>query len=213
MKSTSGQRRVLETLEKTFKSWQSRGYNVVPAGVAYSGGMDSGVLLWGAVQILGRGQVVALWVDHGVRPEAERRAEASLVQQNCLSLDISLKTFGPPSLDLSGQGPEDSFRRFRLGALVQGAKDSGLACLLTAHHADDQAETLLMRLFQGRSWDGLAGIPEIRGPFFRPFLQLSRQELRQAADEIGLMWHEDTSNSGSDYLRNSLRNEILPQIP
>jgi tRNA(Ile)-lysidine synthetase-like protein len=212
MKSISGQRLVLETLERAFKSWQTRGYNVVPAGVAYSGGMDSGVLLWGAVQILGREQVVALWVDHGVRPEAERQAEALLVQENCLSLGIRLKSFGPPNRDLLGQGPEDSFRRFRLEALAQGAQDFGLPCLLTAHHADDQAETLLMRLFQGRSWDGLAGIPEVRGLFFRPFLKLSRQDLRLAADEIGLRWHEDSSNSHTDYLRNSLRNDLLPQI-
>ncbi len=181
-------------------------------GVAYSGGCDSAVLLWAASLVWSAPQVTAIWVDHGVRSLEERQKEASLVQNFCLQRGVALIQKGPPEHPLSGEGQEDSFRRYRLNALEEAAKSRGLAVVLTPHHLQDLAETILFRMLQGGSWGGLSGIPERRGLFARPFLHVSQELLQAVALEEHLVWHEDSTNRSSLYQRNFLRNEVFPLI-
>ncbi len=180
--------------------------------VAYSGGCDSAVLLWAASVVWGPAQVTAIWVDHGVRSAQERQAEANLVESFCQQRGVRLIKKGPPAQLPRGEGQEDSFRLYRLQVLQEAAQAQGLGLILTAHHRQDQAETMLFRLLQGRSWAGLAGIPERRGLFARPFLSLSQDLLRKVAQEQQLFWHEDSTNSESSYQRNFLRNEVFPLL-
>ena len=180
--------------------------------VAYSGGCDSAVLLWTATQVWGASRVTAIWVDHGVRAAQERQQEALLVESFCRRLEVRLVKKGPPENLLHGEGGEDAFRVYRLQALHEAALTLGITLILTAHHRQDQAETMLFRLLQGKSWAGLAGIPERRGLFARPFLSLSQNLLHKVAQEQRLLWHEDSTNSVSNYQRNFLRNEVFPLI-
>ena len=83
-------------------------------------------------------------------------------------------------------------------------------CLLTAHHADDNIETLLMHFFRGTGLHGLTGIPAVNGSIRRPLLPFTREELMTFAQENSLQWVEDSSNSSSKYTRNYFRNELIP---
>lgn len=92
-------------------------------------------------------------------------------------------------------------------------KENGSAVyLLTAHHADDNNETLLMHFFRGTGLHGLTGIPARSGYIRRPMLPFTKNELLAFANEYGLKWVEDSSNESSKYTRNFFRNEILPAI-
>ncbi|MBX9783977.1 MAG: tRNA lysidine(34) synthetase TilS [Chitinophagaceae bacterium] len=84
--------------------------------------------------------------------------------------------------------------------------------VLTAHHADDNNETLLMNFFRGTGLHGLTGIPVSNGNIKRPLLRFTKEELIAYANENKLHWREDASNQSSKYTRNFFRNEIIPQI-
>ena len=91
-------------------------------------------------------------------------------------------------------------------------KEGSAAFLLTAHHADDDIETLLMHFFRGTGLQGITGIPEINQHIRRPLLAFSREELETFAREQGLQWVEDSSNASSVYTRNYFRNELIPGL-
>lgn len=88
----------------------------------------------------------------------------------------------------------------------------GFDLVVTAHHLDDQIETFLFHTFRGTGVKGLSGIPVIRLPFFRPFLQVSKEEILNYAQYWNLKWREDKSNSTTDYTRNAIRHLVLPHI-
>ncbi len=94
----------------------------------------------------------------------------------------------------------------------EAAKEGAAVLLLTAHHADDDIETLLMHFFRGTGLQGLTGIPEINQRIRRPLLAFSREELEKFAKEQGLQWVEDSSNASSAYTRNYFRNELIPGL-
>ncbi|MBY0476195.1 MAG: tRNA lysidine(34) synthetase TilS [Chitinophagaceae bacterium] len=97
-------------------------------------------------------------------------------------------------------------------SLSRPTRASDVACLLTAHHADDNIETLLMNFFRGTGLHGLTGIPVANGHVKRPLLSFTKQELLAYAQEHQLKFREDASNRSSKYTRNFFRNELIPAI-
>jgi tRNA(Ile)-lysidine synthase len=172
-------------------------------GVAVSGGPDSLALL-----LLARaafpGRIEAATVDHGLR--AESPAEAAFVLEVCTSLGIPHATLTGPAIEGNIQSGARALRYRLLGAW---ARERGLAFILTGHHQDDQAETLLMRLQRGAGLAGLAGIRPRAGidglTVLRPLLGWRRAELAQIVVAAGLTPVDDSSNRDDHYDRARLR--------
>ena len=139
----------------------------------------------------GAGRVYAATVNHGLRPEAA--AEAEGVARVCEALSVPHVTL--PWRGWSGQGNlQAAAREARAGLLTDWASELGLDAVLLGHTADDQAETVLMRLARGSGVDGLAGMEARAGLFLRPLLEVWRAELRDWLRARGLGWVEDPSN-------------------
>jgi tRNA(Ile)-lysidine synthetase-like protein len=180
-----------------------------PWGVAYSGGRDSAVLLWALSRLAPPEQIVALHVDHGWRSGEERRAEAETVEAMCQRLGVGLRRFAAPSEPVR---TEAAARDHRYSCFQNFVAENLGSPVFLAHHADDQAETVLMRLLRGRSWRGLTGMTERRGPYWRPFLNLRASDLAKTAESEGLAWHEDSSNASPQWTRNHLRLKVFPLL-
>jgi tRNA(Ile)-lysidine synthase len=162
-------------------------------GVAVSGGGDSTALLHLARDWAVRHGVTlaAATVDHGLRLEA--KAEAEAVAAACAGLGVPHSVLTWTGWD--GQGNLQAAARAARRALLTGwAEVQGLAAVLLGHTADDQAETVLMRLARGSGVDGLSGMAEASGPFLRPLLSVPRETLRDWLRQRGIGWAEDPSN-------------------
>ena len=183
--------------------------------LAYSGGLDSRVLLHLCAE-LRRQQpalaITAVHVHHGLQAAAEewsRRCEAT-----CAEEGVPFRLLRVDARPKPGQSPEEAARAARYRAL--GALMAEGDALLTAQHQDDQAETLLLQLLRGAGLPGLAAMPERAafGPGFllRPLLGCARRELREYAEAQALAWVEDPSNLDVGYDRNFLRHEVIPLL-
>ncbi len=179
--------------------------------VAVSGGADS-VALVDLLHELSPALRLSLHVahvHHGLRSEAE--SDAASVARLCerLAVPFHLERVavrrGPP-----WEGLEAEARRARYSALLARARALDAHRIATGHTADDQAETVLMRLLQGAGPRGLAGIAPARGPVIRPLLETRRLEIETHLRERGLEWVEDTTNRDPRFLRNRIRHEVLP---
>jgi tRNA(Ile)-lysidine synthase len=190
--------------------------------VAVSGGIDSVALVHALLEIAGgnRLKLSIGHVNHGLRgseSEADQRAVSELAEQ--LGLPFWARRVDPEqrrSDCSSRERPtlQEAARTLRYQALREMAAEADCQRLATAHTADDQAETVLLRLLRGSGPDGLAGIPE-RSPddvVVRPMLHVSRQEIESYAATRGFLWREDRSNSSSAYARNRLRLHWLPGL-
>lgn len=175
-------------------------------GIAVSGGPDSLALLLLAEAAF-PGQVEAATVDHRLRPESA--AEAAFVGEICAARAIPHATLTGPPIEGNVQA---GARALRYRLLGQWTRERGLAFILTAHHQDDQAETLLMRLQRGAGLAGLAGIrphAEIEGlRILRPLLGWPRAALAEIVAAAGLTPVEDPSNSDDHYDRARLRKQL-----
>jgi tRNA(Ile)-lysidine synthase len=181
--------------------------------VAFSGGLDSTVLLYLLARLARREALpplFALHVHHGLQPAAD--AWPAHCQQVCDELGIPLKVLRV-KVD-AGPSLERAAREARYCAFV-GELGAG-EVLLSAQHRDDQAETLLFRLLRGAGVRGLAGMPASRplglGSLVRPLLSVSRAELEACARAEGLAWVEDPSNADTELARNFLRHTVLPAL-
>lgn len=172
-------------------------------GVAVSGGPDSLALLLLAQAAL-PGAIEAATVDHGLRPEAA--AEAAFVARTCAALGVPHATLRPET-PIAGN-IQSAARRARYRLLEGWRRARGLDWLLTAHHADDQAETLLMRLNRGSGIRGLSGVRAVNGRITRPLLGWRRLELAAIAAAAGLTPVEDPSNSDPRFDRARVRAEL-----
>lgn len=174
-------------------------------GVAVSGGPDSLAMLLLANAAF-PGRVEAATVDHGLRPDSA--TEAACVAALCARLDLPHATLNV-TVRTSGEGAQGEARRARYQALEGWAVKQGLALLATAHHADDQAETLLMRLQRGSGLGGLAGIRAVRPlgevTLVRPLLGWTREELAAVTRAAGVEAADDPSNRDSRYDRTRMR--------
>jgi len=183
--------------------------------VALSGGRDSTVLLHAAATLEGivpPGTLRAIHIDHGLQAQAVRWSE----QCDALSarLGIPFETCRVDARARHGESPEAAARRARYAAL--GARLGSGDALLTAHHRDDQAETLLLQLLRGAGVAGLAAMPErarfATGWLLRPLLGLPRQALADYAAHHALAWCDDPSNEDTGLDRNYLRAVVLPAL-
>lgn len=183
--------------------------------VGYSGGMDSHVLLHLLAMQCESGPdrtVEAVYIDHGLQAASVNWGEHCA--RVCYALNIPFRIVRVNAHPALGESPEASARSARYAALA--AELTPDAALLTAHHLDDQAETLLLQLLRGAGPHGLAAMPTLarlgQGWLLRPLLNTDRAELRAYAHAHNLHWIEDASNIDTDFDRNYLRHRILPLL-
>lgn len=169
-------------------------------GLAVSGGPDSlAMLLLGGEAYPGR--IAAATVDHGLRPEA--RDEAEFVAALCVERGIA-HTVLTPSDPITGN-IQSAARVARYALLDSWATEAGCDYIATAHHADDQLETILMRLARGSGVDGLSGIRRINGRIIRPLLGFNKAELIAICEDAGVTPVQDPSNDNTDFDRVRIR--------
>ncbi len=182
--------------------------------VAYSGGLDSTVLLHtlAAVRTRLARPLHAVHAHHGWHAAADAW-EAHCVA-TCRRLDLPLAALRLDLPSRRGESREAAARAARYAAFDR-LLPAG-AMLLTAHHRDDQAETVLLQLLRGAGPAGLAGIGELNprrdGWIGRPLLDVERRLLHEYADRHGLSWVDDPSNAVTEFDRNYLRVEVLPRL-
>ena len=180
--------------------------------VAFSGGVDSTVLLAALVRLTPRPAVRALHIDHGLH------ADSASWESHCRSAAQALGAGYASRRVRVDQAPGHSLeaqaRRIRYRTL-QALLAPG-ETLLTAHHGDDQLETVLLRLFRGSGVKGLRGIARVRrfgsGYLARPLLEVPKEEILAAARAWRLEWLEDPTNRDTRFDRNYLRAELAPRI-
>jgi len=182
--------------------------------VAFSGGMDSSVL----IEILASrardlpGGLTAIHVDHGLHPQSAEWARHCA--EVCRRLGIPLVLERVDAKAPAGESPEAWARKVRYGVFHRYVGPREM--LLTAHHRDDQAETVLLQLVRGSGPAGLAGMPPLRpfggGWHGRPLLEFSRPNLHDWGRLLRIACVDDESNADLRFDRNYLRNEILPRL-
>ncbi len=182
--------------------------------VAYSGGLDSTVLLHALATSSEQHGVplLAIHVDHGLQKDSEQWAEQCSTAVAALGVEYQSMRVTVDSN--SGTGQEAAARDARYAALASLMSPGDW--ILSAHHQDDQAETLLLNLLRGSGPAGIAGIAALRpfedGFLARPMLTFSQHSLQDYATQHDLSWIEDPSNSDSSFDRNFLRRDILPRL-
>ena len=189
----------------------------IPEGrylIGVSGGADSIALLhlFAESPDLSGKTIAAVHVNHGLRGDESDQDEA-FVRDICAEMLIPLHVY---RIDLNGRHDENAAREARFACFRECMKATGTDTLVLGHHADDLAETFLMRLIRGAGTEGLSCMPPddtssgIR--IIRPLLSLTRDNIRAALHEAGIPWREDSSNQDPSYLRNNIRMNILPRL-
>ncbi|OYY73740.1 MAG: tRNA lysidine(34) synthetase TilS [Gammaproteobacteria bacterium 28-57-27] len=195
--------------------------------LAFSGGLDSTVLLHGLVALQRAGKIAelrVLHVHHGLQAAADDWAESA--QRLATELNVPLQVLRVEVDKQAGQGVEAAARAARYAALTETMAAGDV--LLTAHHLDDQAETFMLQLMRGAGVRGLSAMPmlqllalpkgEANGQaknhawHLRPLLHVSRQTLQQLAVQQGLAWVDDPSNADTRFARNLVRHAVLPRL-
>ena len=181
--------------------------------IAYSGGLDSHVLLHLLASLRGQldiPELLAVHVNHQLQPQADGWQQHCA--DVCAGLDIpqaAHKVSVPAGASVEQAARQQRYQVFE--SLLQPGD-----VLMMAHHADDQAETLLYRLCRGAGVTGLAGMPASRalgqGQLLRPLLAETRQQLEAYAQQHGLVWVDDPSNQDVSFDRNYLRQQVLPLL-
>ena len=183
-----------------------------PLVVGFSGGLDSMVLLHllrFQCGDLGAGTLVlvAAHLDHAMRPGSD--ADALWARGVCAAwgVDFQAGVADPPP-----EGEADA-RAVRYGFLHEVARAGGAPWILTAHHGEDQAETVLFRAARGAGIRGLRGIAPVRADgVLRPLLPFFREDLRQYAEDHRITWRDDPTNLDLGPSRNAIRNAVLPGL-
>lgn len=183
--------------------------------VAYSGGLDSTVLLHlcaKAREELSSIQLGAVHINHGLNPHAAKWSEQC--EKYCRHLQIEFFQKTIHAKHALGDSPEDIARKKRYAVFAELLNQGDF--LLTAHQQDDQAETLLVQLFRGAGPKGLASMPMIKsfadGFHARPLLNFTRDDLSHYATVHELQWIEDDSNKNTNLTRNFLRHHVVPLL-
>jgi tRNA(Ile)-lysidine synthase len=182
--------------------------------IAYSGGLDSHVLLHALAQLRPHLnlELRAVHIHHGLQSQADDWAKHC--QQVCQALEIRCEVIRVKVRAAPRESLEANARSARYEAIAQLLAPDDV--VLTAQHADDQAETLLLQLLRGAGVAGLAAMPPVcrlaKGWLVRPLLAYTRAELDDYARQANLHWIEDGSNADIRFNRNFLRHEIMPLL-
>ncbi len=181
--------------------------------LAVSGGPDSMALLHGAAQLAPRcgWHLAVAHLDHQLRPESN--VDASFVTDAAAALGLACEVRPTDVAALAaaeGRTLEDAGREARYRFFDEVTPPDGL--VVTAHTADDSAETILLNLVRGSGLAGLRGIPERRGRIVRPLLGMRRAALRAALNEARIRYLDDPSNRELSFARNRIRHEVLPAL-
>jgi len=190
------------------------GWHRAPICVALSGGLDSTVLLHALAKLAARESLMprALHVDHGLQPESA--AWAAACRATCAAAGVALEVIELGLVPARGESVEAQARDARYAALAGRLADGER--LVTAHHRDDQLETVLIQLMRGAGVAGLAAMPPRarlgRGWQLRPLLEVDRAELAGYAARHGLTWQQDPMNDALRFDRGYLRARVLPAI-
>jgi tRNA(Ile)-lysidine synthase len=195
-------------------------YGMLPPGgrvlCAVSGGADSMCLLHLLAGLAGADgfSLAAAHYNHHLRG-AESDRDEDFVRRWCAGHGISLTVWGGDvagEARRTGQGIEETARRMRYAFLSETAQAVGGALIATAHHADDNAETLLLHLIRGTGLQGLTGIAPRRGNLVRPLLTATRAEVEDYVARHALPYVEDSTNTDMAYTRNKLRHTVMPLL-
>lgn len=179
--------------------------------VACSGGLDSTILLETLVQ-LGYSPTI-LHINYQLRGE-ESEADETFVRDLAKKHHLKIEVLRCPKELTKGKGInlQEAARKFRHEWFQSRIQESPYNRVLLAHHQDDQMETFFLQLLRGAGTFGLGGMYPERNGIIRPFLKLSKADLKHFANENGIAWREDASNQSNDYKRNQFRNILIPQM-
>ncbi|MBO0440733.1 tRNA lysidine(34) synthetase TilS [Candidatus Enterococcus ikei] len=183
--------------------------------LAISGGVDSMVLLELMQKAAEKDdlRVAVAHIDHRLRVESID--EAAYLKNYCeeRSIPYYSREWDAPNKE---KNTEARARKFRYDFFSEIMEQEDYQVLLTAHHSDDQAETVLMKLTRGTTLTNLVGIRAKRsfgiGKLIRPFLIFSKERLEQFAKQTGIVYFEDSSNQGNNYMRNRIRHQVVPVL-
>lgn len=180
--------------------------------VAFSGGIDSTALLHALANADTDVPIVAVHIDHGLHPDSASWSEHCESVANGLGVQFKRHRVQVPGN--ADNGPEAAARQARYAALLSIVGNGD--CLLSGHHENDQAETLLLNLMRGSGPAGLAGIGASqafgRGLLLRPMLGVSGEDIDAYARQSDLVWIDDPSNVDTRFDRNFVRQEIMPKL-
>ena len=183
-------------------------------GLAVSGGADSVALLvlMAALQESHGFRAEVLHVDHGLRPDSAE--DAHFVKSLAESFAIPFHALRTRVRRRRGESVEMAARRVRLEYFSTMTRRLKLDAIATGHHADDVAETFLLRLARGSGPDGLAGLKRVSHvdgvTFIRPLLDVRDADLRRYLKARGIPWREDSTNADTSIPRNNVRHVVLP---
>lgn len=159
-------------------------------------------------------KIVCVTVDHSIRPEEESSGDAAFVQALCQKLGVECfvkkieRGVAARLADQRGKGLEEAARFLRYQKFEEFAKESGAEYICLAHNQNDALETLLMRFLQGSA--AAYGIAPQRGIYLRPLLETSRPQIEEYLRSKKIEWRTDSSNQDNSYLRNKVRNLLIP---
>lgn len=193
-------------------------YNMIQPGdriiVAVSGGPDS-ICLMDVLADLSKKMEISLVIahyEHGLRPE-EDPFETNLVKKLSESFNLPFETEKASGLSKSSTSLEDKARELRYDFLERIREKHNAQKIAFGHNLNDQAETVIMRLLRGSGMTGLAGIPPVRDNIIiRPLIEISREDIINYLKYKNLEYATDSSNSDNRFLRNKIRQELLPEL-
>jgi len=204
---------VINQFEKSLHEALSNG-NHIRVGqqiiIAVSGGKDSMTLLYSMCRIADglNLKINAVHINHHLRDNSNN--DQILVDKFCKQLKINFTLDHlNPATKLKGESPEAWARNHRYASLERIRKEIGADWIFTAHHGNDQIETILFHLSQGTGISGLRGIHDNQGHILRPMLCFSRSDIDQYAAEMNIPWVDDSSNLDESIPRNNLRHNVI----
>lgn len=184
--------------------------------IAVSGGVDSIVLLH-LMQSLSadkRPEIIVAHVNHELRPESKQ--EEALVRELAQQYGLSFYNYAWAKSEHPPSGIEEAARNIRYRFLKKVMVETAADSIMTAHHQDDQVETILMKLTRGSTLEQMTGIKEAQpfgqGQLIRPLLSVTKEAIYHYAKTKHLVYMEDSSNQTLDYTRNRFRNAIIPLL-